>query len=106
METLGEGNFVVVAEDKTVAHIELRVSAVKGERLGRVENTGAIVDEHSQGVRDVIEAVCPGVIRVEGQTTTNPANRFVWRGVIARRPDPFPLGHVEKTRAQETFNRA
>src|SRR5579883_120908 len=106
METLGEGNFVVVAEDKTVAHIELRVSAVKGERLGRVENTGAIVDEHSQGVRDVIEAVCPGVIRVEGQTTTEPANRFDLQGVIVRRSDTLHLGHVVKTRVQETVYRA
>src|SRR5579883_1118738 len=106
MEPLGEGNLIVVAEDKAVAHIELRVSAVKGERLGCVENTGAIVDEHTQSVRDVIQAVCPGVIRVEGQTTPESANGFDLQGVVVRRSDTLHLSHVVKTRVQQTVYRA
>src|SRR5579883_1828974 len=106
MEPLGEGNLIVVAEDEAVAHIELRVSAVKGKRLGCVEDTGAIVDEHSQSVRDVIQTVCPGVIRVEGQTTPESANGFDLQGVIVRCSDTLHLSHIVETRVEQTVYRA
>src|SRR4051794_27571895 len=67
-EPFGKWDCVVIAEDEAITDVELRVSAVCAQGQAGILKIRDVIHQNVQHVRNIVGAVGPGVIGIEGQT--------------------------------------
>src|SRR4029077_2616196 len=93
---LRKGNFIVVAQHEAIADIKLRIRPVKREGLGSIEEVCTVVYQDSQRIGYIVQAVCPGVVGIEGKPIPELPDGLELQSVVAGGPNALYLSHSVK----------